>query len=526
MQRKSYSKSSDRPVAGIHPPHPQGRSLLILRAGFGRAAAWVAAALLVAMALSGCSGTLTPPVLPPYQGVVLRVGCPQPLGDLVRSQSRVWQAQQQASVEIVAPGEPADVWIMRPAALPGLTMHGKLTPFPATLRQRGNAFDWSSLLPVYREQLLSWDGTIFALPLAGESPVCLYRADLLARPQHQQQFRAFQRERYPSALVRELRPPTTWDDFALIAEYFQQHHPSGKPAPSLPPLPAGAEELDRLFYTIAATFRQALTQETAQQVEQRGPDFDDKVFSFHYRLKTGAPNIDSPGFVAALHILQRLGACMPAEPSAHPEEAFRDGKAVLCLTDAGTLLDASRDTVGICAMPGSDYYFTPKGEKKVVRDNVNRVPYLGGAGWLAAVPAGAAHPAAAFDLLADLCGPARSMQIVLEPRSGGGPVRAEQVMRERWDSFDLDPERSLALREAVSRSIMHGLENPVLCLRIPDAEQQRDVLVGKLREALTTKGDAAAALKAVAGRWQAMNEKKGMKTHLRDLRLSLGLRGN
>ncbi len=71
----------------------------------------------------------------------------------------------------------------------------------------------------------------------------------------------------------------------------------------------------------------------------------------------------------------------------------------------------------------------------MVKEGVNRVPYLGGAGWLAAVPAAAANPSAAYDLLADLCGPARSMQIVLDPRVGGGPVRTEQVLRERWDSY-------------------------------------------------------------------------------------------
>jgi hypothetical protein len=176
-------------------------------------------------------------------------------------------------------------------------------------------------------------------------------------------------------------------------------------------------------------------------------------------------------------------------------------------------------------VPGNDHYFTPAGQKRVLKDGVNRVPYLGGAGWLAVVPAAAANAPAAFDLLADLCGPARSMQIALDPRAGG-PVRDEQVLRERWDAFDLDPERSLALKEAVTRTLMHGLENPVLCLRTPDAEQQSEVLDRKLREVLKEKGDAAAALKAVAEEWTRRIAKKGVEAHRRELRLSLGLRGN
>jgi multiple sugar transport system substrate-binding protein len=521
MQRKSSSDSAKVRSTGIDPTRPHGRLALTIRVAGG----FVATAFLVLIALSGCQGTLPPPEPPPHQGSVVRVSCLQSLRELVRSQSHPWQARQQARVEIVAPGEAADVWIVPPAALPALAVGGKLAPLPQAFRERGNAFEWPSLLPLYREQLLSWDGTAYAVPLTGESPICIYRADLLADPRHQQQFRAFQRERSPGSPVRELRPPGTWEEFALIAEYFQRYHPSGKPGASLPPLPAGNVELDRLFYTVAASARRAIRQETADQ-DRRNPNFLDERFSFHYDVNTGKPRIAAPGFVAALRMLQRLQLCRLAGTSARPIEGFRDGKAVLCITDAGTLLDVPRDKVGICAVPGSDHYFTPDGQKKMVKEGVNRVPYLGGAGWLAAVPAGAANSSSAFDLLADLCGPARSMQIVLDPRAGGGPVRTEQVLRERWDSYDLDPEQSLALKEAVAQALLNGLENPVLCLRIPDAEQQRDVLVARVREALTSKADAAAALKAVAQRWTAMNQKKGAEAHRRELRLSLGLRGN
>jgi ABC-type glycerol-3-phosphate transport system substrate-binding protein len=437
-------------------------------------------------------------------------------------------------VEIVAPAEPADVSIIPPASLPALASRGQLTPLPAAFQQRGNLFEWPSLLPVYRELLLLWDASPFAVPLLGESPVCLYRADLFASPVHQQEFRAFLKERHPTAAVPELRAPASWQEFALIAEYFQQH-PSGQFPRSLPPLPAGAAELDRLFYTVAAPFaRQAIRQETVQVGGQRGSEFTDKVFSFHYDLKTGKPLIDSAGFVAALEMLHRLQKCRPDKETAHPEEAFRDGKAVLCISDARTLLEVQRtavlrDKVGICPVPGSDYFFTPSGEKKVQKEGINHVPYLGGAGWLAVVPSSAAKPQAAFDLLADLAGPARSTQIVLDPRLGGGPVRTEQVLRERWDSFDLDPERSLALKDTLTRTLLHGLENPALCLRIPDADQQREALVREIRHALKHKGDARLALQAVAKRWTEMNEKKGENAkkaaaaHLRELRLSLGL---
>jgi multiple sugar transport system substrate-binding protein len=489
-------------------------------------------ATLIVFSLLGCHGTLPPPLPPPHQGAVLRIDCPAPLRELIHSQSSAWQARQQARVEIVQPGQPADVSIIPPASLPALASRGKLTPLPDALRERGNPFEWTSLLPVYREQLLLWDGTPFAVPLLGESPVCLYRVDLFASAEHQEKFRAFLQEHPSAPALRELRAPTTWQEFALIAEYFRQHLAPGKPSPSLPPLPADDAALDRLFYTVAAPFaRRSIRQERAVFIGQRTSEFVDEVFSFHYDLKTGKPLIDTAGFVAALEMLHRLQACRPDRETAHPEKAFCDGNAVLCITDARTLLDvqrsaALRDKVGICPVPGSDHFFTPSGEKKVPKEGINRVPYLGGAGWLAVVPSSAANSEAAFDLLADLAGPTRSTQIVLDPRFGGGPIRAEQVLRERWDSFDLDPDRSLSLKDALTATLLHGLENPVLCLRLPDAGPQREALVRELRGALKPKGDARAALKAVARRWSEMNAKKGAAAHLRELRLSLGLRGN
>src|SRR5262249_30206723 len=61
-----------------------------------------------------------------------------------------------------------------------------------------------------------------------------------------------------------------------------------------------------------------------------------ETFSFHYDLDTGKPRIDTPGFVYALRLLQRLQRCRPGGAGG-PAEAFRDGKAVLCLTDAAWL---------------------------------------------------------------------------------------------------------------------------------------------------------------------------------------------
>src|SRR5262249_45774111 len=133
--------------------------------------------------------------------------------------------------------------------------------------------------------------------------------------------------------IRDLRAPPTWEEFAQQAEFF--HETDGKP--SLPPLPESEGELDRLFFTVAASYARRAA---SAPHEKRAKDHLDETFSFHSDRRTGDPRIDGPGFVEALALLQRLQRCRPKGTSARPESAaFERGEAVLCLTEATALVD-------------------------------------------------------------------------------------------------------------------------------------------------------------------------------------------
>jgi hypothetical protein len=481
--------------------------------------------------LPGCQALVPPPDPPVYQGVQLRVACPPGLAELVRTQSRVWQSRQEAGVEPVEYGPAtgpaglagADVWVIPTADLPYHVAAGEVVALPEDpFTRRGSSFEWSSLLPAYREQLLLWESKPFAVPLVGEAPVCVYRADLYADLAVQAKYRAFQKGRGP---IRELRPPVTWQEFASQAEFFQSHHPSGK-GPSLPPLPASVEALDRLFYSVAASYaRRAVLPD-----EHRRADYRQELFAFHYDLSDQCePRIATEGFVEALELLIRLQKCRPSGNSARPEEAFLKGQALLCVTDASWLVAFQkeprlRDRFGICAVPGSDRYFTASRGWVQLKDTSNHIPYLGGSGWLACVPKKAKHAEAALDLLADLAGPARSSQAALEPVRGAGPTRTPHLLRERWDSYDLDRSRTGALKEVLGKALLqHNLRNPALCLRIPDQASHRAALVAGLRKALADGGKASEVLQGVARQWKELDARKGLKQHRIDYLRSVGL---
>jgi multiple sugar transport system substrate-binding protein len=483
---------------------------------------------IVGMSMLGC----TPP--PPAEsesprllkGKTLKVACPSgPPAAVMRTYSKSWSNREGATVEVseyegsAGPEtvKGADIWVMPPAALARKAAAGLIRPLPTSITGADSNFGWTDLLPIYRERLLIWDRNRCALPILGEAPLCIYRADYLNDPARAA---AFQKK-----FGRKPAPPATWEDFVDLAEHFRDTAPGG-PAPSLPPLPADDAKLDREFFTIAACYaRRAISTE-----EPERPDKLDQLFSFQYDQASGKPRIDSPGFVYALNLLKRLQKCRPAGTAADPGEAFRSGQAALGIGDVNVFASMQKlktlaDKASVCRMPGGGRWFNYTSGKEIPTPEGNRVPYLGSGGWIAAVPLGAAEPDAAFSLLTDLAGRERSGHIVLHDVWGGRPIRREQVEHSRIESLGFDAERTKQLREAMRQTLLHpGMLNPAVRLRTPTEATHQAVLLKELRAFLQSDGgDAAKALANVAALWTALDREREGSAALDDYRISVGL---
>lgn len=484
---------------------------------------------LLASVIAGCArptqvDTEPAPLL--FEGQVVTIVSPgEPVTGLLNRYALAWARKVGARVEILpVPGDgdlpavqDASAWIIRPAEMPRWAADGKLTPVPAEYKATGGSYNWSGLLPLYREKLLRWAGEAYALPLLGDAPLCFFRADLFADARHQEAFK----EKYR----RDLVPPRTWHDVADIAEYFYSNRTPAKAAPSLPPLPAGAEELDYAFHAVAAP----CTRRAIHQDEGR-PVSDEELFSYHYNCKTGKPRIDHPGFVHALQLLQKLQQFQPAQASASPPQAFAEGQAVLCLAQASWIerfrTDLPAGSIGVCEVPGSARWFQFRDAKEQAAPaKGNHIPYQGAHGWLAVVPRAAPHGEAAFSLFAELSGRGVGMQILFEPRWGGGAYREDHLQSTpNWYSFELDKTRTRQLHEALQQTLARpGLLNPAVRLRTPDQHLYQQALVEQVRQVLTKKSDAQLALQNVARRWKELDAAKDEKKRFNDYRLSLGL---
>lgn len=469
--------------------------------------------------LAGCTTQPSTQAPIPFEGSTLRIACAsEAAANVMREYGRLWAARRAAKLEIVTadldPARPpaADIILVEPMKLPSWTQAGQIQPLPENFRD-GDFFDWVDLLTHYREQLLLWDRKPVAVPILGEAPLFFYRADLLADPKAQGAFKAKH--------MRALVAPETWEDLADLAEFYQ-----GNLGPPLPPLPTRDDDLDREFFTLAACYvRGAIPPDVPSNTGQQH-----EGFSFHRDVTTGAERLTTPGFVHALEAFKRLQGCRPAGPVNSPPEAFADGKAVFCLASADWIprfhkSKAIQQRFAIYPMPGSKFYFDfTTGDRRETPAG-NRMPYVGAGGWLAAVLQSSSRSAAAFDLLAELSGPVLSRRIVVEPRWGGGATRRDHLKgsQVRWDSFQLNPAGTRALKDALDQTLLHPrLKNPVVKLRTPDATERQALLMNEVRQALVGKATPAEALAKAAQNWAKLDKAKGPAA-LEEYRMSVGL---
>ncbi len=491
------------------------RSLFFVLAALG-----VAFSVLI-LVFPGCSSApteSTASAAPTFPGVTVTVACPdEATRTIIDKFAKSWSWRTGAKVEVTSyTGEVgpentgADVWLIEPAAVPHWAAADKLHPLPAELAS-AKTYGWNDVLSVVGDRLIKWGDQKYALPILGDAPVCFYRRDLFDDPRYADEFLRLK--------GRKLKPPTTWEEFADIAEYF-----NGKPGPSLPPLPTGNDALDREFQTIAASY----AMKAVPAVELKGEGDRRAIFSFHYNLTSGEPRIATPGYVAALKLLARLQACRPAGTVSNPPEAFADGNAVLCLADVYWIKRFHKKEkldFGVIRVPGSSQVFDFDTGSPLAITGSNYVPYLGAVGWVGVVPRGAAHEAAAWSLLMDLSGAKTSKDIVVEPEWGGGAIRLSQLNTQTgWSSFGLAPAETNALvTEVLHPTQAHvSVSNPATRLRLPNAAEHEQALTAELRAALAGQKTPEQALTTAAERWRVLDgqDKKQIKD---DYARSLGL---
>lgn len=390
-----------------------------------------------------------------------------------------WAEPSQADMVWMSPGQ-----LVERLSKQGAGSASTLAPVPEEWTKSRSSLRYEDLIPWIRDRVISWKRVPLALPLTGEGYVLAYRKDVLAD-------------------LKAKNPgipdgaPSSWTDFIQVAQALAKNSPSKKTGFSPPgTTPADSE---RLFYMIHAS------------IAARGISIDEKtdglpetaMFGYLYDLKSGS---FQPGMEATAEAARIWAALAPlaVKGEIDPVEQFLSGETAIGILPLSALARAANrpelvGKIGIGQIPGSLVYADSTG--KLVKGNrPNYRPMLGSSGILVGVRSESPRTDAAWKFAAALTAPPGE-SLALGNRTAGA-TRNEQILRLRWDRFNLDTKATASLREILREQLLAtGVKNPAPYPRRPDGAERTALLVGlleKVRDESAAKALPDAWIKGIA----------------------------
>ncbi len=104
-----------------------------------------------------------------------------------------------------------------PAWIPDLAEAGALYPLDDFIDKYGYRSELEDIAPVFRDNQMAYQGTIYGLPDDGDLLILYYRKDLFGDAKHQAAFKG--------KFGYDLAPPDTWGQFKDISQYFTENPP-------------------------------------------------------------------------------------------------------------------------------------------------------------------------------------------------------------------------------------------------------------------------------------------------------------
>ncbi len=363
------------------------------------------------------------------------------------------------------------------------------------------------LIPTYRDRILSWAGTTYALPYDGDSHMIYFRRDLLTDPEYQADFEA----EYGYALPV---PPETWEQYYDIAEFFNGKTIDGQTIYGAGTAFQRGGQSYWTFLGLAAPYAKA-------------PDDP----SYFFDADTMEPRINNPGFVAALEQYIALAEVGPPDvvnwDVGEIRNNFPAGTIVLAIDwgDVGPIAadpDASVVTGkwGSALEPGVNRYWDSEAGEWV--EEYNQAPYLAFGGWIQSVSAGTDNPQCALDFAAFMGSMNMSALLTVTPQTGVNPHFYSDVNNyEPWVEMGMTETEAREYLSAVAGILDHP--NAVVDLRITGAAEYFDALDVQLARAVAGEVGPQEALDQVAEDWDAITDRLGRDQQKKLYREMLGL---
>lgn len=346
------------------------------------------------------------------------------------------------------------------------------------------------------QQLASFDGKRYTIPLDGDVIIMYYRKDAFENRAARQRFKAEK--------GKDLAVPQTWADYLETAEFFTGWDWAGNGKPCYGVLEAmKPKDVGPYIFTAHAAAY-------ASHPDHLGQLFFDPA--------TMEPEVGNEGWVQALQDWVDLRSSGPSQMITYgggdQRGNFVAGNYALAIDwpDIGILAqDESqsivKDLLGYAPTPGSKRVWNPAEDRWEDLTKVSYAPYLGWGGWHASVVATSPVQSAAWHFANYLDSTSNALTAVTTPGTARGPYRTDQFDPKAWRSSAVAFSDPVEYLEAQQDSFANP--NAQFDLRIPEAGRYFEALDNAAQLALSGQRSPKEALATCAADWTQITEQIG-----------------
>ena len=434
-------------------------------------------------------------------------------GGEVELQQFAWADLFEKTITSLSTGSGASDVLIFPAPCSGDYMaSGYLDPVP---QETLDAVDMDDVIPLYRDRIIAWGDTTYALPYDGDSHMLYYRKDLVDGGEYAADFEA--EYGYP------LAEPKTWDQYYDIATFFngKDVETAGSTAPIFGVMEAQkrATQAFYVYFSHAAGY---------------GKVPGNPCFFFNCDDMT--PQVNNPGWVRALEEYMHSTDLGPPEQInwdvADTRNYFPAGLSVFNIDwgDVGPIsidenVSLVKGDVGFAPLPGgTEYWDYEQGAWVTPESGVNEAPFIAFGGWIIGVAADSDVKEAAWDFAAFMARPELVKVLAVTGGTGINPARFSQFEDlDLWVGAGFDAESAQDYLDAILTGINHP--NAVLDLRITGTAEYQQTLDVEITRAIAGEISAQEALDNAAAAWEEITDRLGRDNQLAQYRSSVGWTG-
>jgi len=463
----------------------------------------------------------------PYAGKTIMVIVPTLHANLVRGpilkEAKEFEKQTGAKIRVVTPSWSETINSIKNSVEPNsnivydiytviglwngtLLSSGKIIEkVPSWVKEK---IDWEDVLPIYKNNILTWGNETYGLPYDGDNISLYYRKDIFSNKSYQKKFL--------KEFGYKLDVPKTWKEYIDISKFFNgwdwdgdgeiEHGNAG--------LRVKGDVSLLQFFAFAGAY--------AKHPNNKGYYFDPKTMK---------ANISNPAFIKALQQyieLIKYGPLGMRNFAGHDvRDAFVKGEVALAIdwADLGTYAANSpysvvKNSIGFATLPGAKKVYNYK--TKQWEDIYNAPSSISG-NWMMFVNKNSKNKKLAFEFASFMTSKDMTKKYIIDPGSAVNPSRYSHFKDPKsWQKAGFSLEMANNYLGVIKKSLTN--KNVVTDIMIPGGEEYYSVLDGLVYDAIEGKLTPTQALETAAKKWDEITLKLGIEKQKQYYKDSINLR--